>query len=379
MTAGTAGSRHEGLDRLKAGLTLLVVFHHTSITYGGAGGWFYKELPQGDHPSSIVLTFFCAINQAYFMGLFFLIAGYFTPHALQRKRPAQFLRDKFVRLGLPLLVFGWVLGPATIALVQATTRERAFGEVMLSQWQRGLFEDGPLWFAKALLLMALASLAVHRLLGWPREGTRPFPTDLQLLLAAIACGLAAFALRLVWPVGTEWWGLQLGYFAGYVILYLAGGLAAQRGWLDQIVQPGPKLQVHRWRRIAWATLPLLAPLGLLKDAHPLLQADPMGGWNLPSLVYAFWEPFVAWGVILWLLARAQRPGVISSPLWQKLSRRAYAMYVIHPLPVVAIALAWRGVPAPALLKFAVTGSLACVACYLIAGWLLRLPGLKRVL
>ena len=73
-------------------------------------------------------------------------------------------------------------------------RSTTFGEVMLSQWQRGLFEDGPLWFAKALLLMALASLAVHRLLGWPREGTRPFPTDLQLLLAAIACGLALAGL-----------------------------------------------------------------------------------------------------------------------------------------------------------------------------------------
>lgn len=367
--------RQQGLDRLKAGLTLLVVFHHTSITYGGAGGWFYRELPQNDSPSSILLTFFCAINQAYFMGLFFLIAGYFTPRALQHKSAARFLLDRFVRLGIPLLVFGWGLGPMTIALVQSTLRERTFTEVLLSLWQRGIFEQGPLWFAKALLVMALVSLVAHRLLGWPREGTRPFPSNRQLLAAAIVCGLAAFALRLVWPVGTEFWGLQLGYFAGYVILYVAGNLAAQRGWLAQM----PQRQVRLWRRIAWCTLPLLAPLGLLKDAVPLFQASPMGGWNLPALLYAFWEPFVAWGVILVLLARAQREGTSSSPLWQRLSRRAYAIYVIHPLPVVAIALAWRVVPAPALLKFAVTGSLACVACYLIAGLLLRLPGVRRVL
>ena len=372
-------ARQEGLDRLKAGLTLLVVFHHTSITYGGAGGWFYREIGQSDAPSSILLTLFCAVNQAYFMGLFFLIAGYFTPRALQHKSAGHFLRDKAVRLGIPLLVFGWLLGPMTIALVQAATRERAFGEVLLSLWQRGIFEQGPLWFAKALLLMAVTSLVVQRVLGWPGEGERPFPTNLQLLLAALVCGAVAFALRLVWPVGASWWGLQLGYFAGYVILYVAGCVAAQRGWLDQITQPGPAAQVRRWRRIAWFTLPLLAPLALLKDVTPLFQANPMGGWNLPALLYAFWEPFVAWGVILWLLARTQRTSVVSSPLWQKLSRRAYAMYVIHPLPVVAIALAWRGVPAPALLKFAVTGSLACVACYLLSGWLLRLPGVRRVL
>lgn len=372
---GASSARQEGLDRLKAGLTLLVVFHHTSITYGGAGGWFYREIGQSDKPSSILLTIFCAVNQAYFMGLFFLIAGYFTPRALQHKSTAHFLRDKFVRLGIPLLVFGWLLGPMTIALVQAVTRERAFSDVLVSLWQRGVFEQGPLWFAKALLVMALVSLAVHRALGWPREGARPFPSNRQLLLAALLCATVAFALRLVWPVGAQWWGLQLGYFASYVILYVAGCMAAQRGWLNDM----PADQVRRWRRIAWVTLPLLAPLAFLKDVAPLFQANPMGGWNLPALLYAFWEPFVAWGVILWLLARAQRTTVVSSPLWQKLSRRAYAMYVIHPLPVVAIALAWRGVPAPALLKFAVTGSLACVACYLLAGWLLRLPGVKRVL
>lgn len=369
------GARQQGLDRLKAGLTLLVVFHHTAITYGGAGGWFYRELKQSDAPSSILLTFFCAINQAYFMGLFFLIAGLFTPQALQHKSSVRFLLDRFVRLGIPLLAFGWLLGPVTIALVQATLRDRSFSEVLVSLWQRGVFEQGPLWFAKALLLMALASLLLHRVAGWPREGTRPFPGNGQLLLAAIVCGLAAFALRLVWPVGTEFWGLQLGYFAGYVILYVAGNLAAQTGWLDRMPEP----QVRRWRRIAWITLPLLAPLGLLKDALPIFQGNPMGGWNLPALMYAFWEPFVAWGVILWLLARAQRASVASSPLWERLSRRAFAIYVIHPLPVVAIALAWRSVPAPALLKFAVTGSLACGVCYLVAGLLLRLPGVKRVL
>ncbi len=348
---------------------------NTAVTYGGAGGWFYREVQQNDTPSSILLTLFCAINQSYFMGLFFLTAGYFTPRALQYKSTAQFLRDRFVRLGIPLLVFGWLLGPITISLVQATVRDRPFGEVLVSLWQRGVFEQGPLWFVKALLVMALASLAVHRLLGWPRDGVRPFPSNLQLLLAALACALAAFALRLVWPIGSTWWGLQLGYFPSYVVLYVAGCMAAQRDWLTRM----PEAQVRRWRHITYVTLPMLAPLAFLKDVTPLFQGNPMGGFNLPALLYAFWEPFVAWGVILWLLARAQRPGRVSSPLWQKLSRRAYAMYVIHPLPVVAIALAWRGVPAPALVKFAVTGSLACVACYLLAGWLLRLPGVRRVL
>ncbi len=39
--------------------------------------------------------------------------------------------------------------------------------------------------------------------------------------------------------------------------------------------------------------------------------------------------------------------------------------------LVGTALAWRDIPAPALAKFAVTGSVACALCYLAAGLLLR--------
>ena len=69
------------------------------------------------------------------------------------------------------------------------------------------------------------------------------------------------------------------------------------------------------------------------------------------------------------------------PLWfaQALSRRAFAIYVIHPPVLVAVALAWATVPAPALLKFVLTGTLACALCYGLAGALLRLPGVARVL
>jgi len=47
--------------------------------------------------------------------------------------------------------------------------------------------------------------------------------------------------------------------------------------------------------------------------------------------------------------------------------------------VVAALLARRAVQAPALLKFAVSGSIACVLCYVLAGVLLRIPGVARVL
>ena len=77
-------SHNPGFDALRASLTLLVVMHHTAITYGAIGGRYYREV-RTDALSSTLLVLFCTLNQALLMGLFFLPAGYFTPAAEARK------------------------------------------------------------------------------------------------------------------------------------------------------------------------------------------------------------------------------------------------------------------------------------------------------
>ena len=46
--------------------------------------------------------------------------------------------------------------------------------------------------------------------------------------------------------------------------------------------------------------------------------------------------------------------------------------------LVGIALAWRTIEAPHLVKFAITGTLTCLACFVIAGLLLRVPPIRRI-
>src|SRR5262249_25597784 len=95
-----------------------------------------------------------------------------------------------------------------------------------------------------------------------------------------------------------------------------------------------------------------------------------------ALVYALWEPFVAWGILLglmWFFRTKVRPDRLAG-----LGRRAYAIYCFHPPVVVGISVALRTWEAPALLKFVAVGSLSCAALYLLCGALLRLPGISRV-
>src|SRR5215831_6621230 len=154
----TAPPRDIYIDRLRSIMTALVLLHHTAITYGGAGSWFYNELHVSDKPESILLTLFLATNQAYFMGFFFLLAGYFTPSSLERKGYAKFLGDRFLRLGIPLLAFIFILGPFTAALV-AAHEGKGFWNVFPYLWNHAIIINGPLWFAQALLMFCLGYCA----------------------------------------------------------------------------------------------------------------------------------------------------------------------------------------------------------------------------
>lgn len=244
-----AAGRTHFLDRLKVVLTVWVILHHTAITYGGNGGWFYRELPTSGSASSLVLTLFCAVNQAFFMGAFFLLAGYFTPPALAHKGAWHFVQDRLRRLGLPVLVFGLLLGPLTVALAGwRTGRPPSLGQFVL----------GPLWFAWALVCFSLAYVAWRRLRPAPPDiPDRPLPGSAAWAVAAIGVGASALALRQVVPVGDSVWGLQLGYFASYIFLFALGCVAQRHRWLERV----DRQQALRWRRISLLAVPVFAAGG----------------------------------------------------------------------------------------------------------------------
>jgi glucan biosynthesis protein C len=109
-TKATARPRLLYIDNLRILLTILVVLHHTAITYGASGDWFFRDPGQISEVSTILMTFFVAINQSYFMGFFFLISSYFTPGSYDRKGAGPYLRDRFIRLGIPLVFYVLVIG-----------------------------------------------------------------------------------------------------------------------------------------------------------------------------------------------------------------------------------------------------------------------------
>ncbi|WP_347332985.1 acyltransferase family protein [Marinimicrobium locisalis] len=189
-------SRNQGFDALRIFLTLLVVVHHVSIVYGGAGGWYWKEASELD-PS---LVAFNAVNQSFFMGLFFLLAGYFSIISLRQHGISAFVRGRAVRLGVPLLVYFLLISPLTVALAIADTPSELWSTAV-TLVARKQFEPGPLWFVFALIL--LSSLLAIIYARFPNRIQSPIdlPGPVTIGFCLILVGCFTFLVRLSIPVG----------------------------------------------------------------------------------------------------------------------------------------------------------------------------------
>ncbi len=367
------------IDRLRVVMTALVILHHTALTYGAIGGWFWRELQPSAALSSRLLILFCTTNQAYFMGFFFLLAGYFTPLSLERKGYARFLCDRLLRLGIPLLAFGLFLGPLTAAIVEAF-QGHSFWGTFVWLWDHRQFINGPLWFAQALLIFSLAYCLWRKLAGAPlteaQRTPKPVPPNLWWFLSALAVGAGALLIRQFVPTGVNVWGLQLGYFSSYIFLFALGITAWRYDWLRQLTWKNARLPILR-SILFWAGMLVASYVAAAQNGAG--KSNFSGGISWTAIFYAFWEPFVAWGFIpAWLLLFRKWQNQPSN-LWSWLGRRAYAVYIIHPVILVLISLLLHDWVAPALIKFVVTGSLSIVACWLISDPLVRIPGIRRVI
>ena len=99
------------LDNLRAALITGVVLVHLSITYGFDADWMYYEGGETNPVFNAVALMLAGIGMAFALGLLFLIAGYFTPPAFDRKGSRGFIVDRLKRLAIPWLFYAIFLNP----------------------------------------------------------------------------------------------------------------------------------------------------------------------------------------------------------------------------------------------------------------------------
>jgi glucan biosynthesis protein C len=368
------------IDNIRVYLTILVLLHHMMITYAGTGLWYYNEGRQ-DLITRMFGAWFCSTNQAYFMGLFLLISAYFVPGSYDRKGAGPFLKDRLIRLGIPLALFSWVINPLFVyAFFYRDIRMPFWHYFPGKYFKHGpLIGAGPLWFVEALLIFSFAYM-LWRFLNRhspadPVVETR-FPGNSIIALFALLLGIAGFMVRLWHPVGWNFGPLnfQFPFFAQYVALFVVGLIAYRRNWLLAL----PDKTGRFWSGIAillillW--LPLIATGGANTDNTPF-----RGGWHWQSLAFALWESFLCLSMCIGLIYIFRHFFNSQRRLVKLLVPNAYTAYIIHAPVITVLAFTVRDVTLYPLLKWVVLSMIAVPICFALSALVRKLPYADRVL
>jgi len=360
------------LDNLRVWLTIFVVLHHLSVIYAGNNSFYYLE-PTKSLLSIVVLVFFQLLNQAYFMGLFFFLAGYFTPDSCDRKGAGKFLTDRLLRLGIPLLFFYFVLSAvASIAFYQMPAS--LTGATTFS-WRMGV---GPLWFVVMLLVFDLCYFLLRLLTRnrpkKPAPAAAAPPPAWAIPLFIVALAIVSYLLRIVVPFAKYvLFFPSLAYLPQYISFFVLGMMASRHGWLQSL----PSKYGRNGMIAAVLSLFLFLVAISAKFGSPSAYLGH-GTWQ--SALYALWDSIFSVGLGLGLLVWFRRFGNHQKSFGRSLQQSSFTVYIIH-CPIIALIAAFllRDLHLFPLLKFALAAVISVPVCFAAAYLLRKIPYASKIL
>ena len=376
------------IDNMRGFLAILVVLHHVALVYGASlQGYYYVEPPFTDPVGFVTLLVFGVVNQSWFMGAFFLLAGYFTPGSYNRKGASSFLKDKLLRLGVPVIIFYYVISPISfigINLMPATLTGITDPLTWQSFWQSYQYRVGigPQWFCALLLVFDFGYAAVRKLVKnkTPALVSESTPSYLGIFAFTLALAVVSYLIRMVIPLGTSVLGFPtLAYFPQYLSFFVLGAVASSKKWFRTVPDSMGVIGVLA----AVIVSALLFPLAIsgqmfsLELSPELNNAFGLGHWQ--SAVYALWDSTFAVGICLGLVTFFRRFSGEQGKLGKFVSQQSYAVYITHIPVVVLCAYALRDIVLGSVLKFGVVSVIVVPTCYVVAYIVRKIPGVSRII
>jgi glucan biosynthesis protein C len=374
----STGGRLVFVDVLRVALIVLVVAHHAGQAYGPTGG----DWPVTDPGSIDWLGSFFAVNAAFFMGLLFLLAGYFVPRSYDRRGMGSFLKGRWKRIGVPLVLFALLVQVPGAYLVDEESS--GFGEFLRNSYDNGLQEVYiHLWFLGHLLLYSALYALGRRLLD-QREGARPttwpVPGHAAIIGFVVALALVSWLVRSSYQID-EWIPLffvlatEPAHLPQYVGLFAIGVLAYRGDWLRSIpVATG----------MIWLTIGVAASAALywVRAFSPETWRDVVNtgdGLGFDSLVYPAWEAVICAGMSVGLIVlfreRFNRAGRVLGAM----ALASYTAYILHWMIVVGTQTGLEGIDMPILAKFLIVTTVGVVLAFTLGHYARRVPGLRVML
>lgn len=328
------------IDYIRLFLCCVVIFHHTAIGFGASGGWYYTSPNRLVDLSALIYSVQMGIDQSYFMSLFFFISALFTPASLDRKGVGAFLKDRFFRLIVPLLIYVFVIHPSLVIYIWGPDAGYHF-------------ELGPMWFVFTLILFELTYILTR---GLKHNAPTPVINNATMAIFAVVSGLLAFVLRIFIHTNESFMGITLANFVLYIAFYALGIMVARANTLESL---------SLRRGYLWLGIAFVAWLTMLSVAVSNVEGTS-GGLNVVSLAYSLWEAVSCVAVSYLLLALGKAYFNRPNPFWLAMAGDSFLAYVIHPFPVVYFTKLLEGSGLCPELLVPITTVLSIVSTFLMA-------------
>ncbi|RSN72002.1 acyltransferase family protein [Actinomadura sp. WAC 06369] len=385
------------IDSIRIALSALVILHHAAQPYGPVDWWYVEGQPKAQW-----IEDFAVLNAPFKMSLFFLIAAYFLPAAVDRRRERSYVGPRLKKLGGPILVGFFLVIPVLMYAYYLEFRDYGpigFGDyywnIYLGEgrepadWSGPIWPDrqfGHLWFIQHLLVYSLVYLAWRAVADRVRSrrgmavppGTRAAPervTGLAVAGFAAVVAVGTGVLRIRYPVD-EWVPVaeiiqtEPADLAQHVPFVVAGVLAYRRGWL----QTFPARVAYGWFAAA-----VVLSVGYVAFRSDLTGFFALSGADSGQFAWAAYETVLCVGYTLGMLVffRDRVPG--TGKLQRSAADATFAIYLIHLPIVVGLQYLVRDVPLGASGRFLLVAALGFVLSVAAALLLRRTPGVRAIL
>jgi len=375
------------IDHLRTALTILVLLHHVALVYQGGIPFYYVDPPKSESLGQLILFLFVLFNQAWFMGAFFLIAGYFTPSSFDRKGPKAFLKERLFRLGIPLIIFIFIFNPiSSIGLYLEPTPLITDPLTWQNYWRiyPNLIGLGPLWFVALLLIFCFGYSTWRMLIKrqiFPLISEDTPPRYLHIGIFSLLLALVTYLFRIIIPMGKTVFDFPtLSYLPQYLSFFVVGITAYRYNWFRTI----PNSMGIVGFITALVAVSLLFPLAfmsLLINGEILFLGN--GTWQ--SAIYALWDSIFATTLCLATITFFRHFLNVESRFGRFLAQQSYTVYIIHSPIIVFITFALflgygeQGIDFGPLLKFAIAALIIVPTCFAIAYIMRKIPGISKIL
>ena len=341
------------LDHIKVLLTLLVIAHHTCQAYIIGGDWLVKDALQ-----SRWLSNFLCVNMTFFMGAFFFISGYFVPRSLEHKTSGAFIKGRAKRLLLPVLGLVIFIVPSYyyIGACHNVGSMKSFISFYVKEyWGGGMLDYDHGWFLVSLFLYCVFYLVI-------RKQCQKLKGQLSIkkvvgftLLMTILTAL----IRIFYQID-EWVGIlgvigiEPAHLPQYLLWFVAGTLAYENGWLDQISKG-----LGRGCTVIGG---VLAGMIYIRGLIPVPMRDGI------NAVFPLYESMMSVTIIIALIYLFKTYCNKPLPLLTKMAPNAFRVYIIHNFFVISSQVLVASLNINVYLKFILATLLAITASFVFIGF-----------